>query len=152
MNSRPSFLKKSGWKFRINFGENVQKSRKLLPLKYLDGINQKTSNKVNALSRVTPLMSFPKKRIFMNSFLKLESNYCPLLRMFHIRSINSKINHLHKRWLRILYNRQDFIIQGTSVPDPIHKTNFEVPKTAIFKVYNNIVPSIFNEIFDKRNL
>ena len=65
---------------------------------YRGGCIKKTSNKVNALSRVTPLMSFPKKkRIFMNLFLKLQSNYCPLLRMFHIHSLNSKINHLHER-------------------------------------------------------
>ena len=86
-------------------------------------------------------MSFPKKkRTFMNSFLKLQSNYGPLLRMFHIRSINSKLN--------ITYTRD----QGTSVPDPIHNTDFEMSATEIFKVYNNIVPLIFNEIFDKRNL
>ena len=50
------------WKFRINFCENVQKSRKFLHLKYLDGIIPKASNEVNALSRVTPFMSFPKKK------------------------------------------------------------------------------------------
>ena len=41
---------------------------------------------------------------------------------------------------------------GTSVPDLIHNTKFVTPVTEVLKVYNNIVPSIFNDIFDERNL
>lgn len=56
-----------------NSQENVRnsgKSRKFLALKYLDCIIQKTSNEVNALSRVLPFMSFPRKRILTSSFFK----------------------------------------------------------------------------------
>ena len=33
--------------------------------------------------------------------------------MFRRRTINNQINHLHKRCLRVIYKRQDFIIQET---------------------------------------
>ena len=40
----------------------------------------------------------------MNSFFNSQFNYCPLVWMFHSRSINNKINRLHERVLRIVYN------------------------------------------------
>ena len=77
---------------RLNFNE------------HLDGIIKKASRKINALSRITPFMNISKRRILMNSFFNSQFNYCPLVWMFHSRSINNKINRLHERVLRIVYN------------------------------------------------
>ena len=70
---------------------------------YLDGVIKKASNKINALSRVTPFMNLSKKML-MDSFFKSQFSYCPLVWMCHSRTINSKINHLHKRYLRVVCN------------------------------------------------
>ena len=40
----------------------------------------------------------------MNSFFNSQFNYCPLVWMFHSRSIKNKISRLHERVLRIVYN------------------------------------------------
>ena len=40
----------------------------------------------------------------MNSFFNSQFNYCPLVWMFHSRSIKNRINRLHERVLRIVYN------------------------------------------------
>ena len=45
-------------------------------------------------------MELPKKRILM----KAQFNYCPAIWMFHSRTINNRINTLHERCLRIIYN------------------------------------------------
>ena len=71
---------------------------------HLDGIIKKASRKINALSRITPFMNISKRRILMNSFFNSQFNYCPLVWMFHSRSINNKINRLHERDLLIVYN------------------------------------------------
>ena len=76
---------------RLNFNE------------HLDGIIKKASRKINALSRITPFMNISKRRILMNSFFNSQFNYCPLVWMFHSRSVNNKINRLHERVLRIVY-------------------------------------------------
>ena len=39
----------------------------------------------------------------MNAFFNSQFNYCPLIRKFHSRLINNKINRLHVRCLRIVY-------------------------------------------------
>ena len=46
---------------------------------YLDGVIKKASNKISALSRVTPFMNLPKKKMLMSSFLKSQFSYCPLV-------------------------------------------------------------------------
>ena len=71
---------------------------------YLEGIIKKTSRKVNVLSRITPYTNLTKRKLLMNSFFTSPFNYCPLAWMCHNRIINNKINHLHERCLRIVYN------------------------------------------------
>ena len=77
---------------RLNFNE------------HLDGIIKKESRKINALSRTIPFTNISKRRILMNSFFNTQFNFCTLVLMFHSRFINNKINRLHERVLRIVYN------------------------------------------------
>ena len=39
----------------------------------------------------------------MKTLIESQFNYCPLVWMFHNRTINNKINRLHERALRIVY-------------------------------------------------
>ena len=48
-------------------------------------------------------LNINKRRILMNSFLNSQFNYSALVWMFHIYSINNKINRLHERVLCIIY-------------------------------------------------
>ena len=45
-----------------------------------------------------------KRRILFKAFIVSQFMYCPLAWMFHGRQINDKINKLHERDLRIVYN------------------------------------------------
>ena len=90
----------------------------------------------------------------MNSFFKSQFSCCPLVWMSHSRTINNKINHLHERCLRVIYNHKissfkELLERDGSVP--IHSRNLQILATEMFKVYNKIAPPIFTEIFNKRN-
>ena len=50
------------------------------------------------------LTSVPKQRIRMDSFFKVQFTCCPLIWMCHSHENNRKINHLHERHLKVLYN------------------------------------------------
>ena len=50
------------------------------------------------------LHGFLKRRMFLNAFFLIQFGYCPLVWMFQSRSKNNKINRLHERCLRIIYN------------------------------------------------
>ena len=65
---------------------------------------KKVGRKLAVLARLSKFMSFKQKRILMKTFVESQFGYCPLIWMFHSRKVNSKINHLQERSLRIVYN------------------------------------------------
>ena len=64
----------------------------------------KASGKISALAGIAPFMSIEKRKVVMNAFFTTQFSYCPLVWMCHSRTNNSKINMLHERCLRIIYN------------------------------------------------
>ena len=79
----------------------------------------KKAGKLAVLVRLSKFISFKQKRILMKTFVESQCGYCPLTWMFHSRKVNSKINHLQERSLRIVYN--DYI---NSFEDLQKKDNF----------------------------
>ena len=121
--------------------------------KHVENICQKASKKLNPLARVTNYMELPKRRILMNAFFKAQFNYCPAVWMFHSRSLNNKINLLHERCLRIIYNDkhsnfEELLVKDNSVS--IHHNTIHTLAIKIYKVANGMCPEIMNEIFKLR--
>ena len=74
-------------------------------------ICKKVSNKLHALARVSNYMSTHKLRTIMKAFIESQFQYCPLVWMFHNRAINSRINKLHERALRLVYKDEQYTFQ-----------------------------------------
>ena len=74
---------------------------------HFSDICKKTGRKISALARVTPYMGIAKKNILMNAFFTSQFSYCPLVWICHSRTNNNKINRLHERCLRIVYNDKE---------------------------------------------
>ena len=64
----------------------------------------KVGKKINVLSALVNYMSLDKHGMVMTAFIESQFNYCPLIWMFHSRTLNNKINRLHERALRIVYS------------------------------------------------
>ena len=47
---------------------------------------------------------YSKRHILLNAFFISQFSYCPLSWMFHSPVKNNKINRIHERYLRIVYN------------------------------------------------
>ena len=121
---------------------------------HLEGIIKEASPNVNMFSRITPYMNLTKRKLLMNSFFTSRFNYCPLVWMCHNRTINNKINCLHERCLRIIYNDNKSSFQELLDKDKgvtIHIRNVRALAVEMFKVSNNYSTSLMSEIFDKRN-
>ena len=71
---------------------------------HINDICKKAGFKLNALARTTPYMNLNRKRLLLNAFFMSQFNYCQLVRMCHNRTKNDKINRLHERCLRFIYN------------------------------------------------
>ena len=53
--------------------------------------------------RVSKYTDEEKLRILMKTFIESQFKYCPLLWMFHSKTIEKRINKLHERALRVVY-------------------------------------------------
>ena len=71
---------------------------------HLCSICSKASKKLHVLGRISGYMPFEKRMILMKAFIESQFNYCPLIWMFHSRTMNNKINRIHERALRIVYS------------------------------------------------
>ena len=70
---------------------------------HVSSICAKTGRKLTALRRLVTLLNLDQRRILMKSLIESQFNYCPLVWMFHNRTLNSKIDKLQERALRIVY-------------------------------------------------
>ena len=71
--------------------------------------------------------------------------------MFHSRSLNNKVNRLHERCLRIIYNDnvstfEELLSKDNSVS--VHHNNIHAIE--MYKMANGISPEIMNEVFKLR--
>ena len=85
---------------------------------------KKAGRKQAVLARLSKFMNLKQKRILMKTFVKSQFGYCPLIWMFHSRTVNSKINHLHKRSLRIVYNDYITLFEDLLKKDKSFKTHY----------------------------
>ena len=74
---------------------------------HISKLCKKAGSKLSALARISGYMDANKLKILMRAFVISQSEYCPLVWMFHSRHLNSKINRIHERPLRIAYKDYD---------------------------------------------
>ena len=89
----------------------------------------------------------------MNAFFTSRFSYFPLIWMRHSRSSNSKMNMLHGRCLRIIYNDKqssfiEFLNKDRSVS--IHIRNIQRLAIERFRFYNVLSSPLMNNILKLR--
>ena len=122
----------------LNFNEHVTK------------LCKKASLKLHALARISHLMNKNKLRNLMKAFIESQFGYCPLVWMFHSRTLNNRINSLHERALRLVYNDQKLSFQELLDMDKsfsIHDRNLQKLAIEMYKIKNSLSPGFMNSIF-----
>ena len=117
---------------------------------HLHEMCKRASQKLHAIARILPEMSINKRRVLVNGFFKSLFNYCPLVWMCHNRSYNNRINRLHERSLRMVYNDkrssyEELLSKDGSVS--IHVRNIHFLMIELYKIKNNIAPTLLCEVF-----
>ena len=86
----------------------------------------------------------------MNGFFTSQFTYCPLVWICHSRTNNNKINRLHERYLRLVYNNKQSSFNELPQKDgsvSIHMRNIGILATEMYKIINNLSLPIMNQIF-----
>ena len=100
-------------------------------------------------------MPFFKRRILLNTFIESQFSYCPLIWMFHSRKLNHKINHIHERALRLVYNDYTSTFENLLLMDgsvSIHHRNIQKVATEMFKAKSNLSPELTQSIFQRNEV
>ena len=117
---------------------------------HISTICKKAGQKVSALARVSRLLPFHRRREILKAFIESQFSHCPLVWMFCSRKMNRKINHIHERALRIVYNDyistfDELLIKDKTVS--IHYRNLRQLAIEMYKVYKGISPPFMKELF-----
>ena len=89
----------------------------------------------------------------MKAFINSHFGYCPLVWLFHSRKLNHRINSIHERALRIVYNDycssfQSLLAKDSSVS--IHIKNIQCLAVELYKVANGMSPKIMEHVLPLR--
>ena len=95
-------------------------------------------------------MNTEKLRCILKAFIQSQFGYCPLVWMYHIRTLNNRINRLHERALRITYKDSTLSFKELLALDnsfTIHERNVQHLATEMYKIKNNLAPTFMKELF-----
>ena len=95
-------------------------------------------------------MSIPKLRIILKAFIESQFSYCPLVWMFHSRTLNTRINNLHEKALRLVCKDPKFSFEELLEMDntfTIHHRNLHQLAIEMYKIINYLSPTIMSTIF-----
>ena len=86
----------------------------------------------------------------MNTLIQSQFNYCPLVWMFHSRTINNKINKLHERLVYINDNLTFPKLLQLDDSGTIHQRNLQKLAIEMHKAKNHISPLQIQKLHNLR--
>ena len=89
------------------------------------------------------------KRCILNAFFISQFSYCPLVWIFHSREKKNKINRIHEKCLRIIYNDKKSTFYKLLEKDSsvsIHKRNLRFLACEMFKLKRDMAPELIKEL------
>ena len=91
----------------------------------------------------------------MKSFIESQFGYSSLICLFHSRTLNTKINLLHYRALKYVYQDETSTFEELLTKDKsvtIHHRNIQFLAIELYKVKNGDVPYLLKNIFTARDI
>ena len=120
---------------------------------HVTGICKKANRKLSALARISKFLPLHKRKLLFNTFVQSQFAYCPLIWMFHDRSVNNKINRLHERALRIIYKDDQSSFEELLKKDngfTVHEKNLQTLAIEVYKTKHHLSNDLIGEFFTKR--
>ena len=118
--------------------------------KHISTVCSKTANKHAALTRLSKIVNEKQRRRIFKAFLDSQFNYCPLIWMFHSRTLNSKINKLQEKALRIVFNDNTSSFDQLLEKDNsvrIHTRKLQYLVIEMYKIKHKISPKLCKKYF-----
>ena len=107
---------------------------------HIGSLCRKASQEIKSLARLKNFLTSDQRNLLLlDTVIKSQFTYCPLIRMFTSRYLNNTLNNIHERALRLIYNDHeksfDRILTENSLKTIHQKAlNFLPLKYTIFKM------------------
>jgi len=122
---------------------------------HLSNVCKKAQQKLTVLTRINKYLDFNKMRLLFKTFFDSQFKYCPLTWMFYSRTTNNKINKLHERALRLVYNDYISTFEELLVKDhsfTVYHYNIQTLCIEMYKVFSGQSETIFSELFERKHI
>ena len=122
---------------------------------HIKSICKKASQKTNALLRIRSYLDLNCTKILYNAFIISSFMYCPLIWMFHSKSLNTLIDKVHRRALSMVYHRfgenlNELLKLDNSVN--IHVLNLRWLMIEVYKSLNELNPKFMRGYFSVKEI
>ena len=106
---------------------------------------KKGSQKVSVVARISSLMRFEQRKRIFNLIITSHFSHYPLGWMFHSLRLNNRIDHIHERTLKIIY--QDY---SSSLKKQLRKDKTKINKTILIECKKKQKPiCILKDLIDR---
>ena len=121
---------------------------------HVESLCKKASQKVKALFRIRRYLNVAHSKLLCNTYILSTFNYCPLIWMFGSKLGNNKINQVHKRALRAVYQNYNASLEELlrlDQSDSIHIRNLRKLLVEIYKSLNHLNPEFMWDMFKPKS-
>ena len=113
---------------------------------------KKAGKKLTALIRISKFMTFGQRRNIIKAFIESQVGSSPHIWMFCGRQTNARINHIHERALRAVYNDEISPFQALRrKSETIHRINIKILAAELLKTKNGHWNDIMAQLICKRS-
>ena len=113
--------------------------KKLTFKQHVENLCRKAQYKLHALRRIRKFLTIEKAKMLGNAFIDSQFNYAPLLWMFCRKTVYSKIEKIHHKTLKVIYESNDtydnLLLQSNTVS--VHQRHLRFLMTEYIKAYRN---------------
>ena len=102
------------------------------------------------MARMARYLPFHKRHLILRTFIESQFSYCPLVWMFCSRAMDNKINRIHERALRLVYqdytsNFEELLVKDKSIS--FHHRNLHQVAIEMYKTKHDLSPPFMKEVF-----
>ena len=127
---------------------------KLVFKKHIENLCRTVQYKFHALTRIRKYLNLDKAILLGNTFINSQFNYAPLIWMFSRKTLYHKIEKIHHRTLKVIYQSEEsyenLLLESSSVS--IHQRHLHFLVTEIYKSTTQIKPEFMWPYFTYNNI
>ena len=133
---------------------NYNREKKLNFKQHVENLCRKAQYKLHALRRIRKFLTIEKAKVFGNAFIDSQFNYAPLLWMFCRKNLYSKIEKIHHRTLKVIYQSNDtyenLLLQSNMVS--VHQIDLRFLMIEIYKSISQLKPRFMCSFFTHKHI